>query len=828
MSTPHPGQHRRRGPVGAFLGLFSSITLGIVLLSVLFVYCSVGSAGILYPTSPNVFDGDSWTHAQLRQWRPFEMTEFEWFHWWPFDLLIGLICLTLVVATLRRIPLRVLNLGVWMIHTGIIVLAAGSTWYFATKVEGDAPVVRRAVTIELPGSERTSLPAVPGARTSLMGEDGLWEFLVQGVDPEWAIRSGRDEGKSVFSVTVSVRGPGRAFMRQMLAGHPEYTEDIVPGGDPGQPMARAVKTLGRALVDDTLLMGLDHEPQQWVYLANWVQKSWALYLRETGTERWYQRPVEGLPLYNDYVGSYEDVWTTAAATPPLDPLDVRVPPAEPGDPLPDTELRIGSYLRYAVMETRNVPGGEDLEPAASVRVRGPGGPPQSFELLALDARRREAADGALRLEWIGSAEERDLLLEQADPLLTLVVPGAGGPVEQRLTPDLRTLPEDRFTSIEGSDYAYHVNFWADQLVVDGRSVSMASVTVRAPGRAYERWVFEDGALTHDRALDDGAHVHDEDVEEGEEHDHAAHGAERLPLDEGIGMSYRPGRRPAPFTLVAGPGERDLSLLVAGVPEPLPLEVGQVVPLGDGTDLTVTAFAARSVRETRPAIVPPEQRDRDVREGRAMVRLTAPGLAGAGPAWVHFHTYPLRDVASNLRRYRYMPTTLRLPDGRSIEVILSRQRLPLPTRVVLEDFEVASEVGGFTGRTSSIRNWTSLVRFEEPGGGWSEPLPVSVNQPIEHGGYWYFQSQWDPPSGPRFAGDPPSAGLNYTVLGVGNRHGVGVQLAGCSIAVMGMLYAFYVKPVLRRRRAEKVAVAASAPPRPRPTLAPVGTVPGERT
>ena len=40
----------------------------------------------------------------VRQTRFFEMTEFEWFHWWPFDLLIGLICLNLVVATLRRIP----------------------------------------------------------------------------------------------------------------------------------------------------------------------------------------------------------------------------------------------------------------------------------------------------------------------------------------------------------------------------------------------------------------------------------------------------------------------------------------------------------------------------------------------------------------------------------------------------------------------------------------------------------------------------------------------------------------------------------------------------
>jgi len=42
-----------------------------------------------------------------------------------------------------------------------------------------------------------------------------------------------------------------------------------------------------------------------------------------------------------------------------------------------------------------------------------------------------------------------------------------------------------------------------------------------------------------------------------------------------------------------------------------------------------------------------------------------------------------------------------------------------------------------------------------------------------------------------------------VLGVGNRVGVHVQLAGCCIAVLGMIYAFYVKPVIKRRRQDEV-------------------------
>jgi hypothetical protein len=190
------------------------------------------------------------------------------------------------------------------------------------------------------------------------------------------------------------------------------------------------------------------------------------------------------------------------------------------------------------------------------------------------------------------------------------------------------------------------------------------------------------------------------------------------------------------------------------------------------------------------------------------------------AWVPFHTYPFRSSAENLRRFRYHPTEVRLPDGRTVELVLSRRRVPLPAPVVLEDFELTTHVGGFSGQTSSIRNWTSLVRFGKDGG-WTDPLRVSVNDPVEFGGFWYFQAQWDPPMASRFAGDPPSAGLNYTVLGVGNRHGVLVQLIGCAIAVTGMLYAFYVKPVLRRRR------RATQPPRvavrrlPTPTFETMG-------
>ena len=81
--------------------------------------------------------------------------------------------------------------------------------------------------------------------------------------------------------------------------------------------------------------------------------------------------------------------------------------------------------------------------------------------------------------------------------------------------------------------------------------------------------------------------------------------------------------------------------------------------------------------------------------------------------------------------------------------------------------------------------------------------MSVNSPVEHNGLWFFQAQWDPPDEARAEGEAASRGLNYTVLGVGNRNGVHFQLIACCIAVSGMIYAFYVKPVIKRRKQAEV-------------------------
>jgi len=131
--------------------------------------------------------------------------------------------------------------------------------------------------------------------------------------------------------------------------------------------------------------------------------------------------------------------------------------------------------------------------------------------------------------------------------------------------------------------------------------------------------------------------------------------------------------------------------------------------------------------------------------------------------------------------------VQLPDGRHLELLYSRWRERLPAPVALDRFVLETHPGG--DRPS---DYISRVRFLDHGN-WSNIVEVRSNHPARHGNLWYFQAQYDPQT------------QSHTVLGVGNRVAVGWMLAGVCLSIAGMLYAFYVKPVLiRRRRADSIA------------------------
>jgi hypothetical protein len=835
-ASPSPSQ--RRGPLRLLLDLFSSVRFGVVLMAILFVYSSIGSAGVLYPSS------EGWAHDQLRQWRPFEMTEFEWFHWWPFDLMMILIAITITVTTIRKIPFKPVNYGVWTIHAGILLMMLGCWIYFGTKVEGDAPVVRRTIVAEVLTTKadgtkavahRAEVVASPGQRLAIGDSERRYELEVQSIDPEWELQSEELKGQQDYSVNVLVRRTApesTTFVRQLLAAHPEHTEDVLLTGDPNQPMKRAKKELGTPTIDEELRLSLVYEPSRWFYLRNELAKSWALYVREASPSGepkgpWIERRVEGLPLYNDYIGDRSLVYQQTGEPPmPLDPIDIPVRATDPNDPFPDLEFRFTGFLRYAMTRSQFIPGGANapVNPVARMLVTGPDGQRGSYQLVALDPRENKADEGVLQFRYVANEASFEAL--KAGPTLRFRIPSLGIDHREPITSialdnrdvPFKPIPVPAGTAVEpGKGYAYRVITVQDDLPFAAGSSSVAVVEITTPTGSYRRWVFADPALTRD--------VTEELLKDPR--------APKVVGDPSIQIDYEPGHGLALVVLVAGPDPNRLRLISAITDTPVVSDVSlrQGIPLPAGLVATVVEYEPRAVSEVKPFVVPKNQRHRDAGTQFAQVLLETPGALGEdAKQWIRYHHFVFEDEEEVIRRFNYTPSVVRLADGRAVEVMFSRQRLPLPAEIALEEFVLTTNIGGFTGETGSIRDYTSMVRFRPNGdeaAAWTDPKPVSMNKPIEHAGLAYFQSQWDPPDQARFEGDRASLGLNYTVLGVANRNGVWTMLIGCCISVLGMIYAFYVKPVIKRRQREAVlaglAAAGSTSPAGRPASPSAATV-----
>jgi hypothetical protein len=303
------------------------------------------------------------------------------------------------------------------------------------------------------------------------------------------------------------------------------------------------------------------------------------------------------------------------------------------------------------------------------------------------------------------------------------------------------------------------------------------VEIQSPEGTFRRWVADDESLTRD--------MHGESAD--------PHAVESKVPDARIQMTYAPGSAPLIFAAYPG-GLHVVFNGTGGRAIDQTLKIGELVTIVPGLSARVDAFWLNAVPEVKPAIVPLPRRERDARETFAMIRLELPTAQGIESRWVRFNSYALPGESyAYAGRFSYLPERFRLADGSDVEVLFSRERRRLPNPIALEEFALDTHVGGYTGAVSTIRNYVSQLRFLD-GGAWSQPHAIAVNSPTEYGGFWYFQSTWDKPQS-----QSPGSGMNYTGLGVGNRHGVHVQLAGCCLSVAGMIFAFYVKPVIKRRR-----------------------------
>lgn len=203
-----------RNPLTRFLDVISDIWFGVGLLAAIFIYSSLGSA------IPPIRQGAlaDWLGWELLR---FEKTEPQWFAWWPFKAMVGMLCVSMTLATVRRVHFNVLNAGVWAIHGGIIVLSASAALHFATRVEGDAAIFHSRALIRTPAGDTAELVVRPRAMTTLGTGERAGTVGVVSIDPRFSrTEDGLPISEVMFGVALAGSEPFVARCRSTSPSRP--------------------------------------------------------------------------------------------------------------------------------------------------------------------------------------------------------------------------------------------------------------------------------------------------------------------------------------------------------------------------------------------------------------------------------------------------------------------------------------------------------------------------------------------------------------------------------------------------------------------------------
>ena len=220
-----------------------------------------------------------------------------------------------------------------------------------------------------------------------------------------------------------------------------------------------------------------------------------------------------------------------------------------------------------------------------------------------------------------------------------------------------------------------------------------------------------------------------------------------------------------------------------------LEPGKTVPVTMGANKFALGIGDWTPAATQaPRVIPPRFRERGTNVTDAITASVVELEISRGN-WSQRRIYvPFSPFAQT-----DTPVTVNVPELGNISLIYSTLRRPLPADVELTNFQVIKRPGA----RQAIEDWISTVSFKTASG--ASAAPISLNHPAKNQGLVYFQSGW---SGREDL--PPEQ--QYTILGVGNRPGTGIMITGAIMMAIGVLYAFYVKPVLLSMKKKELAAA----------------------
>jgi hypothetical protein len=120
-----------------------------------------------------------------------------------------------------------------------------------------------------------------------------------------------------------------------------------------------------------------------------------------------------------------------------------------------------------------------------------------------------------------------------------------------------------------------------------------------------------------------------------------------------------------------------------------------------------------------------------------------------------------------------------------EVSYDVDRKPLGFDIKLDDFDVGFEPG-----TEQATRFVSKVRLEDPSMGIKDkPYTISMNEPMDHRGYTFYQMRYIPMKDPRTG---QRTGQFQSVFQVGIDPGRPIKYAGSLLVVLGTFLQFYMR------------------------------------
>jgi uncharacterized membrane protein len=699
-----------------------------------------------------------------------EMTETQFYAWWPMRLALILFVINMIVATVRRIEFNFKNIGVLSVHTGIVLIAVGSVFYQRFKQEGD-----------------TLLPA---------------------------------------GATGSAVGPGQRSYYDR--------EDVV------------------------------------LYVA---QRS------EFGQPRFEQRPLIGVPRYNNYgLGaglpggekfSQRGMHAGGAASKDLNPaeraaveddgrgLSLTVPPG-PGQFVdPDLRFRVVGYAPYATMQSDWVradaaEAGETLNPLRTVELWAdiPGQtvpkdrPVFEFPFFLGTPAQRVRSNDIVAMEFTRGMDAQrwdDLSTNvpvAAAHALVVEVPATGFRVVLPARVGDRLTLGDTGWTLAVKDLAEEPPFPIITKGYEDATSSLAILELTPPPSAdgaasepIERWVFHRfPELNQD--LSTSA-------------DPATGRPMRGAPDPAIRVAYLDMSRLQVYLDEASDGVvRAIIRQPGGQVRVVDREqdgwIRGLVPNQDGAkvDLRLAERWPHARAIDRPRPVPLAERDISLMGSHAEAMLAvhvsvtddSPFAPWSKVVWLPFTKY--------MGIERDKVRTVEVPGGRSVQVAFGRWQRPFPGfSVSLVNFEmIAYDHRGAPRDYQSVVRVAPTVDPNDPAGDFApyEHL-IKLNAPLRAPFHWdpegsYFfnlvrrlsagmnpnqfklsQAGWDRAGWMQSQalvdqGQLAAPRVAFTILGVGNNPGIHVIAFGSVLMGVGIPWAFYIKPWLVRREKERLAEA----------------------